>query len=250
MDKKIKSAFSIAAIVLLLIGFGFLIASYFIFRSYHYASDDYRETEAIILSHYDDGASDEADDSYTIISYTPAGQTGESQDVNVKVNYYSSFDKVGDSITIKYNLHNYQDVKVKNISNTLSIVFASVGAFQLIPVLVILGIAISIVVKRKYYLTRGKKSLARVTLLKPNYSLSFGNTHPQKIECKLKNGSTVKATLYSGKFYDTNANLVVDVYKHENKEKYFVDSTSIRIADNISDELQAEDINDMSNFNF
>lgn len=250
MDKKIKLAFMTAAIVLLVLGLGFLIASYFIFRSYHYASDDYRETEAIILSHYDDGASDEADDSYTIISYTPAGQTGESHDVNVKVNYYSSFDKVGDSITIKYNLHNYQDVKVKNMSNTLSIVFASVGAFQLIPVLVILGIAISIVAKQKYYLSKGKRSVAKVVSLKANYSLSFGNTHPQKIECKLKNGTTIKATLYSGKFYDTNNTLVVDVYKHENKEKYFIDGKSIRVADSLSDEMQAEDITDMNNFNF
>ena len=246
MDKKIKLAFMTAAIVLLVLGLGFLTASFFVYRSYYFAKDNYIETEATIVTHYDNGH-DESNSSYTIISYLPVGEANE---VTVKANYYNSFDKIGEKITIKYNTEDYNKVKVKSMTNTLVIVFAAVGGFQLIPVLIILGIAISIIAKQKYYLTKGKRSVAKVVSLKANYSLSFGNTHPQKIECKLKNGTTIKATLYSGKFYDTNNTLVVDVYKHENKEKYFIDGKSIRVADSLSDEMQAEDITDMNNFNF
>ena len=241
MRKKLNFAIIIAFTVLLVLGLGFLTASFFVFRSYFFAGDKYIETQAYVVEH------DDFDTAYTIISYRPEGSDAN---IEVKVNYYSSTDRVGDKITIKYNVDDHNKVKLKNEFLILSIVFAAVGAFQIIPAMIVASIGITLKFKRNYFLTHGKKSVAKVVSLKPNYSLSFGNTHPQRIECKLSNGKTINANLYSDKFYNTNDNLVVDVYKHDAKEKYYVDGDSIRVAETLNDELQVEDINDMNNFNF
>ena len=241
MGRKFNLAFFVAFTVLLVLGLGFLTASFFVFRSYFFTSDEYIETKAYIVEH------DDFDVAYTIISYSPEGS---EESIQVKVNYYSSTDRAGDEITIKYNVNDHNKVKLKNEILILSIVFAAVGVFQLIPAMIVGSIGITLKFKRKYFLTHGKKSTAKVVSLKPNYSLSFGNTHPQKIECKLNNGKTISSSLYSDKFYNTNDNLVVDVYKHDTKEKYYVDGNSIRMAETLNDELEVEDINDINNFNF
>lgn len=242
MRKKLNLAFIVAFTVLLVLGLGFLTASFFIFRSYYFAGDKYIETQAYVVEHndYDNVA-------YTIVSYRPEGS---DTNIEVKVNYYNSTDRVGDTVTIKYNVDDHNKVKIRGEFLILSIIFAAVGAFQLIPAMIVASIGITLKFKRNYFLTHGKKNTAKVISLKPNYSLSFGNTHPQRIECKLSNGKTINANLYSDKFYNANDNLVVDVYKHDAKDKYYVDGDSIRVAETLNDELQAEDINDMNNYNF
>ena len=240
MIRKAKRTMLAVILMEFVLSLGFIIAAIVMYNIYFNASDDYVETTATII------VTDDFDD-ITVIQYRPLGT---DQDVVVELHSYYSSDYEGKEILIKYNVNDYDRVREKRVSTLLSIIFSIIGISLFIPACVLTCIGIINKRKKEFYYRNGKKQVAKVTSIKTVYSMSVGENHPQRIECTIKNGKTISTFAFPNQYCNVDEGIVVDVYKHPSKDKYFIDANSLRKAENEEDELELEDINDLSNYNF
>ena len=227
--KKIspKTSLFLALIIILLIALGFIGAAIGInFKSIQ-VKRDYIEVVSVIseIDHHNERA---------YAKYTPIG---ESTEIEVELNTYSSSYYVGKEIIIHYNPNNYEDVYNIQVLKTIAFVFILIGIVMFtigfIPMIAFLAIQ----ARANYYKKNFRKEQAKVLSIKTNYIFSIGNAHPRIITYLTKDSKSLKTTDYSSKFVNFEEGLVIDVYKNNKNGKYYADPESIRKGEIIEDDI-------------
>lgn len=241
MKKKkmsIKGSLYLTLLIFLALGIAFVGATIGILIRLNYVKNNFIEIEAVIS--YIDYTDHDDNDAY--VTFIPEGETSE---VEIKLNSYSSSYYVGKKINIYYNPANYNEISEPKTLQIVSLVFFIIGVLLILLGFIPLIIFGSISARAKYYKKHFKKQSAKILSINTNYVVAIGNAHPRVINYKTKDGIVLKTTDYSSRFVNFEEGLVIDVYKNDKNGKYYADPESIR-----KDEFVEEDIFSIDNDKF
>lgn len=208
--------------IIILCFFGLILgafATYFIvdYQSYKQNGTQVEATITLILTDY----SGDDEDHDVFVSYTYHGQHYS----NVRLGYYDSSMKKGESIDIYVSPSSPTDIiAVKSINGL--IIMAAIAAALLIVALVLLIAHKRRVNKYRYLKAMGNKIYATVTSIDTNYSIRVNSVHPVQIVLTDENGALYKSpNMYNFAQQVAVGDKVAVYVDNMDRTQYFVDIT-------------------------